>query len=112
MTAYLPLVTYLGLWLLLGVLAALLRRALAGPARKPPSSAMAGGGEVETEDSWRPLAWLAPALSGAVLLLVLLAAGPEGAGAVLPMLLLLLVVVIALIHVGRREGRPSPAEST
>ena len=109
MTAYLPLVTYLGLWLLLAALAALLRRALAGPARNPPSSAMAGAGEVETGDSWRPLAWLAPALSGAVLLLVLLAAEP--AGAVLPMLLLVLVVVIALIHAGRREGRPSPAES-
>ncbi len=111
MTAYLPLVTYLGLWLLLGALAALLSRALAGPATKPPSSAMAGGGEVETGDPWRPLAWLAPALSGAVLLLVLLAAGPEGAGAVLPMLLLVLVVAIVLIHAGRRGGPPSPPES-
>ena len=111
MTAYLPLFTYLGLWLLLGVLAALLQRALGGPASKPPSSAVAGGGDVETGDPWRPLAWLAPALSGAVLLLVLLAAGPDSAGGPLPMLLLVLVIAIALIHAGRRGGRSSRPES-
>lgn len=111
MTAYLPLFTYLGLWLLLGVLAALLRRALAGPARETPSSAEPAAGEVETGDPWRPLAWLAPALSGAVVLLVLPAAESESAGGFLPMLLLVLVIAIALIHAGRRGGRPARQES-
>lgn len=110
MTAYLPLFTYFGLWLLLGALAALLRRALAGPARETPSSAEPAG-EVENGDPWRPLAWLAPALSGAVVLLVLLAAESESAGGFLPMLLLVLVIAIALIHAGRRGGRPARQES-
>ena len=111
MTAYLPFLAYLGVWLLAGALAALLRRALAGNARKTPPFAAPGGGEMETGDPWRPLARLAPAVSGAVLLLVLPAAGPEGAGGLLPMLLLVLVVAIALIHAGRRGGRPGSPES-
>lgn len=112
MTAYLPFLAYLVLWLLAGASAALLRRVLAGNAGKPPSSAAPGGGEVDTGDPWRPLIRLAPAVSGAVLLLLLPAAGPESAGGHLPMLLLVLVVAIALIHAGRRgDDRPPSPES-
>ena len=111
MTAYLPFFAYLGLWLLLGALAALLRRALAGPGGKTPSTVVPGGGEVETGEPWPPLALLAPAVSGAVLLLVLPAVEPESTRGLLPMLLLVLVIAIGLIHAGRRGGGPSSPES-
>ena len=112
LTAYLPVLAYLGLWLLLGACLGLLRRALAGPSREPASS-VPGGVEVESGDPCLPLARLAPAVSGAVLLLVLGAVELEAepvADALLPFLLLVLVVAIALIHAGRRGTRSDPAE--
>ena len=111
MNAYLPALAYLGLWLLLGASLVLLRRALAGPSRKRPSTARHGGPEIESSAPGPPLPLLGPALSGAVLLLVLGAAGtglvPPGAG-VLPVLLLLFVLFLALIHAARRGGAPGP----
>lgn len=104
MNDYLPALAYLGLWLLVGASLVLLRRVLAGRSPKRPSTAGPGGPDIESRGSWRPLALLVPVLSGAVLLLVLGAAGtglePSGAG-LLPALLLVLVLAVALVHVRR-----------
>ena len=112
MTAYLPVFACLGLWLVLGASLALLRRALAGPSPKPPSAPGDDGPDIDGGSPRQPLALLAPALSGAVLLLALAAAGtglaPSGAGA-LPVLLL--VLAIALIHVARRGALPDAPET-
>lgn len=112
MTAYLPVFACLGLWLVLGASLALLRRALAGPSRKPPSDPGDAGPDIDSGSPRPPLALLAPALCGAVLLLALGAAGSglasSGAGA-LPVLLL--VLAIALIHVARRGALPDAPET-
>ena len=115
MTAYLPVFACLGLWLVLGASLALLRRALAGPSPKPPSDPGDGGPDIDSgspRPPLAPLALLAPALCGAVLLLALGAAGsglaPSGAGA-LPVLLP--VLAIALIHVARRGALPDAPET-
>ena len=104
MNEYLPALAYLGLWLLLGASLGLLRRALAGPSPRRPSTAGPGGPDIENRGPWRPLALLVPVLSGAVLLLALGVAGtglgPSGAG-LLPALLLVLVLALALVHVRR-----------
>ena len=113
MTAYLPVLAYLGLWLLLAAGLGLLRRLLAGSSRQP-ASFLSEGAEVDSGGPWRSLARLAPALSGAVLLLAAWAAGPgaePSGGAVLPALLLVLVVAIALVH-GLRRSDLSDAPET
>ena len=111
MNAYLPAVACLGLWVLLGASLILLRRALAGPSPKRPPTAGPGGPEIESDGPGQPLTLLGPALSGAVLLLVLGTAGSglvsSGVG-VLPVLLLLFVLAIALIHAARRGDAPEP----
>jgi hypothetical protein len=114
LSAYLPVLAYLGIWLLFGVGVGLLRRALAGA---PPQAATVAPtalpDDTEAGEQWLSLAWMAPVVFGAGLLLLLwasrLPADDDGA-ALLPAFVILLVTAIVLFHVHRRGALPGTAD--